>query len=439
MKIFGIGLSKTGTTSLARALEILGYRTRDYMGVTRYSPGDLSCVDERELEAHDAFTDTPIPSFYRELDVAYPGSKFILTVRDKEGWLNSCKKQFNQKLAAKQNEASIKVFEDLYGTAVFEEAHFSKGYDRFVSGVEEYFKERHEDLLILDVTAGEGWEKLCPFLDKPIPDLPFPKANVTSIRWMNIDDVAAMVREASNESFALYSFLHPMEMKKQAFGHPHFVTRIRHFPTWWKSRKGDASSAEAAARAHARHLLEDRLGRLNQEVPMVLPEASNKVSEAARRSWNHFWLIDPFTRIDTANSTTPDFITSVALIEDRFPILGIVHLPRDDTTYYAMAGKGAFKRSRDGTLTNLKESNGKRPVPGGPGSPKNRIENVLDLCRLASGKTMVEPIWERSREWQTAPGQIILKEAGLRLVECDHGESLSYNKANFDNPCVRVK
>ena len=120
-KVFGIGLSKTGTTSLARALEILGYNTRDYLGVTRYSPGDLTSIDLDEVNANDAFTDTPIPSFYRELDKMYPGSKFILTVRDMDGWLKSCKKQFTQKLADKQNEANINLFMDLYGCFVFDE------------------------------------------------------------------------------------------------------------------------------------------------------------------------------------------------------------------------------------------------------------------------------------------------------------------------------
>ena len=67
-KIFGIGLSKTGTTSLARALEILGYKTRDYIGVSSYTRGELSSIDLAEIEANDAFTDTPIPSFYKELD-----------------------------------------------------------------------------------------------------------------------------------------------------------------------------------------------------------------------------------------------------------------------------------------------------------------------------------------------------------------------------------
>jgi hypothetical protein len=67
-KIFGIGLSKTGTSSLAQALQILGFRTKDYPGISRYTAGDLSSVDMDVVLAHEALTDTPIPSFYRELD-----------------------------------------------------------------------------------------------------------------------------------------------------------------------------------------------------------------------------------------------------------------------------------------------------------------------------------------------------------------------------------
>ena len=68
MKVFGIGLSKTGTTSLAHALEILGYRTKDYPGVTNYVPGALSTLDPVVVDTDDALTDTPIPSLYKAWD-----------------------------------------------------------------------------------------------------------------------------------------------------------------------------------------------------------------------------------------------------------------------------------------------------------------------------------------------------------------------------------
>jgi hypothetical protein len=211
MKIFGIGLSKTGTTSLAHALELLGYKTRDYPGLVHYSPGDLTSIDAGLLDTHDALTDTPIPSFYRELDARYPDAKFILTIRDAEGWLKSCKKQFTQKLADKQNDAHNRLFMDIYGCTMFDEQKFRAAYDRFINGVRDYFNGRPDKLLIMNVVAGDGWEMLCPFLNKSIPDIPFPKANVTQIRWMNADDLVGIAREAGQEIRQAHAILsaHP--------------------------------------------------------------------------------------------------------------------------------------------------------------------------------------------------------------------------------------
>ena len=45
-----------------------------------------------------------------------------------------------------------------------------------------HFKGRESDLLVFNASAGDGWEKLCPFLDKPIPPMPFPKANTTTLK-----------------------------------------------------------------------------------------------------------------------------------------------------------------------------------------------------------------------------------------------------------------
>ena len=198
-KVFGIGLSKTGTTSLAHALEILGYKTIDYLGATNYVRGDLSSIDLQKIENNDAFTDTPIPSFYRELDKRYPHSKFILTVREIEGWLRSCKKQFTKKHAQKINNALNVIFKEIYDCIEYDAENFESGYRRFNEGVIDYFKERKEDLLILDIAAGEGWEELCDFLDKPIPQVPFPKRNVTKIQWIEPETIVSVAGEAGKE------------------------------------------------------------------------------------------------------------------------------------------------------------------------------------------------------------------------------------------------
>ena len=41
-----------------------------------------------------------------------------------------------------------------------------------------YFKNRPNDLLVMNICEGDGWEMLCPFLGTDIPDVPFPKLNV---------------------------------------------------------------------------------------------------------------------------------------------------------------------------------------------------------------------------------------------------------------------
>ena len=41
------------------------------------------------MQEYTAFVDTPVPMLYKELDRKWPDSKFILTLRDKEDWLES--------------------------------------------------------------------------------------------------------------------------------------------------------------------------------------------------------------------------------------------------------------------------------------------------------------------------------------------------------------
>jgi len=43
-----------------------------------------------------------------------------------------------------------------------------------VAEVKDYFKDRPEDLLIIDVCSGEGFAQLAPFLGAAIPAEPFP-------------------------------------------------------------------------------------------------------------------------------------------------------------------------------------------------------------------------------------------------------------------------
>ena len=161
--MFGIGLSRTGTTSLHLAFEILGFRSRHFLW------------DLKEIESLDAATDTPIARSYQSLDRDYPGSRFILTARDKQSWLASCAKKFAR--TPREGGRVWQLRMDLYGCVRFDAEKFSAAYDRHVEGVKEYFSGRSDQLLIMDICKGDGWEKLCPFLGVPVPDGAFPHRN----------------------------------------------------------------------------------------------------------------------------------------------------------------------------------------------------------------------------------------------------------------------
>lgn len=200
-RVWGIGLTRTGTTSLNRALELLGIRSVHWPTTRELLYGSLQ-----------AATDEQVSIVYKYLDFRHPGSKFILTERDEDGWIASTAAHrkhfvadFANKLAdwrrrmpepsrdssAESVRAFARLLDDspeerdraveliltqmtLYETVDFDEAKFRAGYRRFHADVARYFADRPDDLLRIRICDGEGWEKLAPFLGKPIPAVPFP-------------------------------------------------------------------------------------------------------------------------------------------------------------------------------------------------------------------------------------------------------------------------
>jgi hypothetical protein len=137
------------------------------------------------LRDADALADIPVSCLYQALDRAYPGSKFVLTVREEQAWLRSCKNFWQQRIepAARLVPDAPKVqymramIKHLYGTFTYEEESFSGAYNRYTAEVRAYFQHRPEDVLFLDICSGQGWKELAPFLGVAIPDVPYPQVN----------------------------------------------------------------------------------------------------------------------------------------------------------------------------------------------------------------------------------------------------------------------
>lgn len=171
-KVFGIGFQKTGTSSLRRGLKMLGYRVAGPNWIK--DPNIQETVHEKAfalIEKFDAFQDNPWPILYREIAERHPKSKFVLTKRPVEDWIVSVTKHFGT------NVTPMRTWIYGIGSPLGNEERFKDRYVRHNDEVEDYFRSSPERLLVMNITQGDGWDLLCPFLGREVPDEPFPHAN----------------------------------------------------------------------------------------------------------------------------------------------------------------------------------------------------------------------------------------------------------------------
>jgi hypothetical protein len=176
-KIIGVGFQKTGTSTLREALKILGYTVKDTTprALIPILRGNFNKV-LRIIKNYDALEDTPWYLIYKELDQLLPGSKFILTIRDEASWYTSVSKHIGD-LPAAHHEW---IYGRGKGLVKYHRQNTIDVYRQHNKEVIEYFRNRPNDLLVLDFTKGNGWEPLCRFLGKEVPDIPFPHYNKTT-------------------------------------------------------------------------------------------------------------------------------------------------------------------------------------------------------------------------------------------------------------------
>ena len=192
LDIIGAGLPRTGTKTLKKALEILGYRKCYHMYELGIHPEHIHYweaasegaeVDWETLFAgYRATTDYPAAYHWRSLLKYYPNAVVILTVRDPAQWYRSA------------NETVFKIAEEippnnspLAQRRRLWKRDMQKWFGEEIDNIElmlQKFEEHQknvqngvsaERLLIYEVS--QGWEPLCSFLSQDIPDLEFPFEN----------------------------------------------------------------------------------------------------------------------------------------------------------------------------------------------------------------------------------------------------------------------
>ena len=217
--------------------------------------------------------------------------------------------------------------------------------------------------------------------------------------------------------------------------------------------KQDGSPLTEADQAAHEYIVE-QLQILTPDIP-VLSEESSKIDYQERSSWNTFWLVDPLDGTKEFVKRNGEFTVNIALIQEGQPVLGVVHAPAKDVTYYAAQGVGAFKDEatkqenpiavgnyQGGSATVVASRshagdaivNFLKDLAVAEGEPETAsMGSSLKLCLVAEGVADVYPRLGLTSEWDTAAAHCVVEVAGGTVTDLE-GNRLVYNKPDILNP-----
>ncbi len=208
-----------------------------------------------------------------------------------------------------------------------------------------------------------------------------------------------------------------------------------------KQDKSPLSKADLAAH--------EAICRILKETNLPICSEENILPYDKRRFIEAFWLIDPLDGTKDFLARNGNFTTNIALICQDEIVLGVIGIPVSKELYYAIKGKGAYRKCGD-KVTCLKGEN-EHKIPIACDSIHHSTEKIqefinthqlefkkigsaLKFCALASGEVDIYPRFNGSSEWDSAAGDLIVRESGGVVLSISDKKPLRYNKANLRNP-----
>ncbi len=202
----------------------------------------------------------------------------------------------------------------------------------------------------------------------------------------------------------------------------------------------------------------------------ILSEEGKDIPYEQRKKWERFWLVDPLDGTKEFIKRNGEFTVNIALIDNKFPVAGVIYVPVKKLLYFAAEGLGSFMAeniTQPQELDNLLENSVSLPhtFPGGgyivvasrshmneetrryidsrvsqcPNYEIISIGSSLKFCLVAEGKAHEYPRFGPTMEWDTAAGHAIVKFSGGQVIRADNGQELEYNKENLLNPHFIVR
>lgn len=198
----------------------------------------------------------------------------------------------------------------------------------------------------------------------------------------------------------------------------------------------------------------EALKQLTPHIPVLSEEFCN-IPLSERQQWQEYWIIDPLDGTQQFIDRTDQFSVVIGLVQQNKPVLGVIHSPILDKTYFAMQNHGCFLQENGQIRPLVAEEN---PSEQSPYSLQITLGSAnfapVEKCLLppyhaqffkygssslkaglvAEGKADCYVRFGDTGEWDTAVAEILLQEVGGEIFDL-HFKPLTYNqRETFINP-----
>lgn len=190
---------------------------------------------------------------------------------------------------------------------------------------------------------------------------------------------------------------------------------------------------------------------LKHEFPAYAMLTEESSDDKSRLQNDYCFIVDPVDGTKDFCAKNGEFATNIALCYCHRIVVGVVVLPSTGSVYYAVEGQGAYRMDPDGTRTRIHvsdrtdgltmytsrfhSSEEEKRIP----QLDHRIQRVeahgssIKACYIAEGRGEVHyRTNEGTKEWDTAPIDLIVREAGGVFAKPD-GTLYGYNREDVYN------
>lgn len=215
--------------------------------------------------------------------------------------------------------------------------------------------------------------------------------------------------------------------------------------------KSDDSPLTKADRA-ANAVICAGLEKLSNKFPIV-SEENKAIPYDERKDFEYYWLVDPLDGTKEFIKRNGEFTVNIALVQNQQPVFGVVYAPVLEEMYWAIKGEGAWMKKGDqvqklaaNTFTmsdvGLKVVCSRSHLNEGTQAFIDALDqpekvsqgSSLKFLLMAKGAAHVYPRLGPTMEWDTGAAQIVLEEAGGKVIDEETKKPLRYNKENLLNP-----